>query len=70
MSYDNIDVLVKECGKPLPLTAKNELGENVIIEKGKDDCDEFYETTTAQSNNWCRINRFYKNGISTECFER
>lgn len=52
--------------RPLPLSAENENGEYVIIEGGEN-C---YRVTTAQNNNWCRINEYYADGTITETFER
>lgn len=57
-------------GKTLPLMGENDNGEAVIVDKGKDDEGEFYETQTAQNNDWLRINRYYSTGVMTETFDR
>lgn len=52
--------------KPLPLMAENENGETVIVE-GNASC---IRTTILQSNDWCRVNEYYPDGIITETYER
>lgn len=68
MTYKDVDALVD--GQILPISAKNSMGELVIIERGKDDCGQFYAITTVQRNDWCRINTFYEDGTITETYEK
>ena len=69
MNYNEIKTLVEESGKELPLSATNENGENVIIENDYIDGEHAFRLTTAQHNNWCRINTFYQDGTVDEMFE-
>lgn len=57
-------------GKQLPIFAKNENGENLVIERGREDDRHFYKTMTAQKNGWTRINVYYDDGSSDELFTR
>ena len=51
--------------------AENENGETVIIERFKDDNNEyFYRMQIAQKNDWLRINEYYADGTVTETYER
>ena len=71
--FEYIENLLRKSGftiSDLPLSADNEDEELVILEAGKDEHDEYYETTTVQHNDWCRVNRYYKDGTSTEVYER
>lgn len=68
MNYQKLEEMIK--GKILPLTAKNEEGERVIIEKGHNGEEEYYKLSTFQSNDWVRINRYYKDGSIDETYER
>lgn len=70
MSYEELKEKIESEGHSLPVTAENENGELVIIEEGVDDDVHYYKTTTAQNNDWCRINCFYADGTVTETFER
>ena len=68
MSYKRIAGLV--AGKSLPLAGRNEHGEAVTIEGGSSNGRRFFRVTTAQSNNWCRVNTYYENGDSDETYRR
>ena len=68
MDYQFFEKLLE--GKTLPLMGESADGEVVIVDKGKDDEGEFYETQTAQNNDWVRINRYYSTGVMTETFDR
>lgn len=58
-------------GKQLPMVANSSAtGENVLIERGKDGCGEFYKLTTTQSNGWHRVNTYYANGTCEETYEK
>ena len=70
MTYNELKKLVEESGKELPLSATNENGENVIIENDYIDGEHAFKLTTAQHNNWCRINIFYQDGNVDEIYER
>ena len=68
MDYQFFEKLLE--GKTLPLMGENDDGEVVIVDKGKDDEGAFYETQTAQNNDWVRINRYYITGVMTETYDR
>ena len=68
MTYQELKEMTK--GKTLPLTAENEDGERVIIEKGHNGDLEYYQLSTFQSNDWVRINRYYEDGSIDETYER
>ncbi len=68
MSYKKIAGIV--AGKSLPVAGRNEHGEAVTIEGGRSCSGRFFRVTTAQSNNWCRINTYYENGDSDETYRR
>lgn len=68
MSYKKIAGMV--AGKCLPVAGRNEHGETVVVESGQSNGGRFFRVTTAQSNNWCRINTYYENGNSDETFRR
>ena len=71
MTYESIKNHIAESGGELPLSAKNENGELVIIEERKDtDGNPYYKLTTVQNNNWCRINCYYADGTIDETYER
>lgn len=76
MTYKELNRLCKD--KSLPITAKNEDGENIIIERG---CDKwsygsdhwernFFKIVTAQHNGWTRINFIYEDGTTEELYQR
>lgn len=68
--YEKIKGIISSKGLNPPLSAENEDGEYTIIEEGKDGCGHFYQITTAQNNDWCRVNRYYEDGTTTETFEK
>ena len=70
MTYESIKNHIAESRGELPLSAKNENGELVIIEERISDGIPFYRLTTVQDNNWCRINRYYADGTIDETYER
>ena len=70
MTYESIKNQIAESGEELPLSAKNENGEFVIIEERISDGIPFYRLTTVQDNNWCRINCYYADGTIDETYER
>lgn len=58
-------------GKQLPFVARSTVtGEAVIIECGHDGEQDFFKTTTSQSNGWNRINIYYADGSVDETYER
>ena len=57
-------------GKTLPLTAKNEDNEVVIIEGGASEGERFFRVTTVQHNNWCRINTYWEYGTIEETYKK
>ena len=57
-------------GYSCPVGGTNESGEHFIIEEGCDAAGNFFRVTTAQSNDWLRINTYYANGDRTEGFKR
>ena len=68
MSYKKIARMV--VGKSLPVAGRNEHGETVVVEGGQSASGRFFRITTAQSNNWCRINTYFENGNSDETYCR
>ena len=70
MTYESIKNHIAESRGELPLSAKNENGELVIIEERISDGIPFYRLTTVQNNNWCRINCYYADGTINETYER
>ena len=57
-------------GKNLPLIGKNEDNEVVIIEGGANDGGRFFRVTTAQHNDWCRINTYWEDGTIEETYRK
>lgn len=69
MNYEKLKEITQD--KTFPLTAENENGETIIIEKDKTETNEpYFVLTTIQENNWCRINEYYEDGTVTETFEK
>ena len=76
MTYEELKKLC--AGKHLPITAKNEDGENIIIEQGVQTWSTEYETwdrnffkiVTAQRNGWTRINLIFEDGASDELYQK
>lgn len=69
MSYEEIKELVKN--EKMPIFATNENGENVIIEQGRTADDiHYFQLTTIQENDWCRINCYYADGTIDETYDR
>lgn len=57
-------------GKTFPLSAENVDGEPVVIECGKDNDLRFFKLSTAQTNNWLRVNYIWEDGTTEELFEK
>nr|WP_325301863.1 hypothetical protein [uncultured Dysosmobacter sp.] len=68
MTYKEIKRLME--GRSLPVLAKNQDEEPVIIEEGRSEAGHFYRLTTAQNNNWCRINVYYEDGSTDEIYQK
>ena len=51
---------------PMPLSGKNEVGENLIISINKDNIT----VQTLQNNGWVRTNVYYDDGVIEELYER
>ena len=73
--YDVFEPWLKENGytiEDLPLAAKNEDGESVIIESGGTDerGKVIWRISTLQSNRWMRVNYYYYDGYIEETYER
>lgn len=69
MTYEDIKDLIGD--NNLPVSSTNENGETVVIEDGKtEDGECFYQLTTIQKNDWCRINTYYADGTVDETYER
>lgn len=70
MTYKEIEKATK--GKTFPLAGKNEDGENIIIQAGRDDDvgGRFFKLTTAQGNGWTRIEHIFEDGTTTEEYEK
>ena len=56
--------------KILPIICKNEDNEVVIIEYGISNGERFFKVTTAQHNDWCRINTYWESGIMEETYRK
>ncbi len=69
-TFKQIEKQLKDAGIDAPCTGKNEDGETLIIEYGKDDTGLFYRVTTCQHNNWLRINTYYECGDVTETYKK
>lgn len=69
--YDVYEPWLKENGftlQDLPLTAKTEDGEDVIVEALEQDGEVVWKITTVQSNNWLRTNYYYEDGTVEELY--
>ena len=64
------DLKKMTAGKTFPMTAVNADGEAVIVEAGKEGGVRFYKLSTAQHNNWLRINYIWEDGTMEELYER
>lgn len=53
-----------------PVNVINDDGEDVIIERGRNNNGEYVRTESLQDNNWVRINYYYENGDMEEMYER
>ena len=53
-----------------PVGGINDDGEDVIIERGRNEHGEYVRTEALQDNNWVRINYYYENGDMEEMYER
>ena len=71
--YDVFEPWLKENGfsiEDLPLTAKTELGEDVIVEAWRDDDGKLvWKISTLQKNRWYRVNVYYDDGTVEELYE-
>jgi len=71
--YDVFEVWLKECGfsiDDLPLSAKTETGEDVIVEATRDDDGKIvWKISTMQKNDWIRVNYYYDDGLVEELYE-
>lgn len=75
MTYREIQSLCY--GKNLPIAAKNQDGENVVIEQGSERWRyqgetwerHFFKLSTAQHNGWTRINMLFDDGMSDEFYQ-
>lgn len=73
--YSVIEPWLKENGKSvedLPLTAKTDDGQDVIVEFGglDEDGNNIYQLTYLQDNGWARINRLYADFTVEESFSK
>lgn len=68
LDYSEIKKLTE--GREFPITAKNEDGENVIIEIGYVDGEMLFAVTTAQTNGWLRINTYWADGTIEETYKK
>ena len=74
MTYQELSRLCE--GKHLPIAAKNEDGENVLIERvceklsyaGQNWERNLFRLTTAQHNGWSRINTIFEDGTTEEFY--
>ena len=71
--YDVFEPWLKECGyswNDLPLTAKTESGEDVIVDAFTQDEKIVWHIATLQDNGWIRINLYYEDGTVEELFDK
>lgn len=72
--YDVYEPWLKENGftlNDLPLSAKTDCGEDVIIEAERDDDGNIiWKISTFQDNGWLRINRYHNDGTVEESYEK
>ena len=72
--YDVIGPWLKENGctiNDLPLSAKNDSGEDVIVEAQIDENgDPIWKITTIQKNEWSRINFYHRDGTVEEMYSK
>ena len=69
MTYIEIDRMCR--WKHLPLCARNDSGENVIIAKGSESGrGNFFHLKTSQSNGWIRNNIIFADGSSDEFYTK
>lgn len=70
MNYKELSKRI--AGFTLPISATNEKGENVIIERGANggEAGKSLTVLTSQKNGYVRINTYYEDGSSEELFER
>lgn len=54
----------------LPLTAKTECNEDVIVDAYYEGDELIWKITTIQSNGWLRTNYYHSDGTVEETFER
>lgn len=57
-------------GKELPLFCHNEDKEVVVVEEGCREGERFFRLTTAQHNDWCRINVYWEDGTVEEMYRK
>lgn len=68
MDFHAIEKLLD--GKTPPVIGKNDKGENVVIEAGRDESGRFYRIEASQNNGWLRITTIYENGDRDETFRK
>jgi hypothetical protein len=71
--YDVFEPWLFECGfswEDLPLTAKTETGEDVIVDAFSQDDKIVWQISTLQGNGWIRVNLYYEDGTVEELYER
>lgn len=68
MTYKELSTLTE--GKSFPLAAENEDGERVIIEVGANEGGRFFRVTTAQNNDWYRIETIWEDGFREEAYSK
>lgn len=54
----------------LPLSAKTECGEDVIVDAYYEEDELIWKISTVQSNGWLRINCYHPDGTVEEMYER
>ena len=69
-AYEEIKQILAREGKECPAIGTNANGEAFIIESGQNDSGEYYRVTTAQKNNWLRINTYYEDDTIEETYKK
>lgn len=56
--------------KTLPIMGRNQDGEPVLIEEGRNEDGHLYQLSTSQDNGWLRINTYYEDGSIDETYSK
>ena len=68
LTYETIDRMT--AGEEFPFFFETDQHETAYIQLGFDGTDHYYGVTILQSNGWCRIKNYYKDGEVVETYRR